>query len=193
MEDVFASFVKAFVLLFAIMDPFSSVPILVALTKGFKERDRNRAVDEAIFVALVIVLVFAFFGTGLLDVLTIKLDDFMVAGGIVIGLLGIQLMFVGEDRMKKAANYQLAAVVIATPMLTGPGVISTVIVLHASEGLVVTLAAAAVSLGLAWIILRNSARLFKAMGHQFLGVFSRIMGLLLIALAVGFVRRGLGM
>lgn len=191
-EELVSAFVKAFVLLFAIMDPFSSIPVFVSLTKRFSEDQRNKSANEAILVAGGIIAVFALFGIGFLNVLTISLNDFFVAGGIVIGLLGLQLMFGDESKATKPSDYQLAAVVIATPMLTGPGVISTVIVLRASEGLLVTAAAGLATLVLSWLILRNSYKLFRLLGNQFLGVFSRIMGLLLIALAVGFVRRGLG-
>ncbi|MBU1197603.1 MarC family protein [Candidatus Micrarchaeota archaeon] len=189
--ELLASFIKSFVLLFAIMDPFSCIPIFVSLTSKFKEVERRKSANEAILVAALLIAVFALFGTSLLDLLAIRMSDFMVAGGLVIGLLGLQLMF-ADETPKKASNYQLAAVIIATPMLTGPGVISTVIVLTVSEGLLVTLAAAFASLALAWIILRKSYAFMQLLGKEFISVFSRIMGLLIVALAIGFIRKGLG-
>lgn len=187
-----ASFLKAFTLIFAIMDPFASIPVFMTLTKKFKSEDKVRAANQALMVAAAVIVVFLFFGTNILQLFGITLRDFKIAGGAVLGILGIQIVLGLGTEEKKTKDYHVAATIIGVPLITGPGVITSTIVLSASEGWLITLIAAAAALFLNWLMLRYSGKLHGLIGENFIEIFSKIMGLLLIAVAVGFIRSGLG-
>ncbi|MFH1750874.1 MAG: MarC family protein [Candidatus Micrarchaeota archaeon] len=187
-----AGFVKSFALLFAIMDPFASIPVFLTLTKKLSSVDRMRAANQALYVATLVILIFLFFGTSILGLFGIRLSDFMIGGGAVLLVLGSQLVFGQEKREKATKDYHVAATIIGVPLITGPGVITTTIVLAASEGIFVTFLAAAASLFLNWVLLLNSGRLLKLVGSNSVEISSRVMGLLLIAVAVSYIRTGLG-
>ncbi len=186
------SFIKAFVLLFAIMDPFAGVPIFIALTEKLSRIGRNKAANQAVLLAGIVALSFVFFGTLLLDALRIRISDFQIAGGIVLGIMGLQILFGFERERHKPQDYHVAAVVIGVPLITGPGVITTATVLSASEGVWVTALATVASLLATWLVIRESFWLHKIFGPQVIDAFSRVMGLILVAVAVSFIRAGLG-
>ncbi|MEK6953741.1 MAG: MarC family protein [Candidatus Micrarchaeota archaeon] len=185
-------FLQAFVLLFAIMDPFASIPVFLSLTAKFKSGDRIKAANQALMVATGVVLLFLFFGNTILHFFGISLSDFKIAGGGVLLILGAQLVFGWEKKEKATKDYHVAATIIGVPLITGPGVITSVIVLAASDGILLTLVAAGAALFANWIILLNSQKLLKLFGQNIVEISSRVMGLLLIAVAVSFVRAGLG-
>lgn len=191
----FASFAYAFVTLFVVMDPFSSMPVFIAMTKKFTDAERTRCVTEATVVAGILVYLFLFFGTNLLGVMGISVQSFQIAGGIVLALLGLQLVLGFTIGKESGIERSSVALVIATPLLTGPGVLTATIILAEQQGLAVTGAAAALSLALSWVLIRYSfpfKRALGASGDEFMRVFSKIMGLLVVALAIEFVRRGFG-
>ncbi|MFH1258109.1 MAG: MarC family protein [Candidatus Micrarchaeota archaeon] len=186
------SFLKAFALIFAIMDPFGSLPVFLVVTKKFTEENRVKAANQALLAATAVVLVFLFFGNGILDLFRISYDDFRIAGGAVLLVLGAQLVFGYGRREQPGKDYHVAATIIGVPLITGPGVITSLIVLSASEGFLVTLCAALVSLFVNWVILLNSGKVFRLLGENVVNISSKVLGLLLIAVAVGFIRGGLG-
>ncbi|HLC48538.1 MAG TPA: MarC family protein, partial [Candidatus Norongarragalinales archaeon] len=117
-------FLQAFVLLFAIMDPFASIPVFLSLTAKFKSEDRMRAANQALIVATGVVLLFLFFGNTILRYFGISIPDFKIAGGAVLLILGAQLVFGWEKKEKPSKNYHIAATIIGVPLITGPGVIT---------------------------------------------------------------------
>ncbi|MFH0972168.1 MAG: MarC family protein [Candidatus Micrarchaeota archaeon] len=187
------SFLRAFALIFAIMDPFGSLPVFLVITKKLNEANRMKAANQALIVATAVVLVFLFFGDNILELFNIRPSDFKIAGGAVLLILGAQLVFgYGKKEVREIKDYHVAATIIGVPLITGPGVITSLIVLTASEGVLVTLFAALAALSINWLILRNSNRLLKVVGMNAIEIASRVFGLLLIAVAVGFIRMGLG-
>ena len=110
---------------------------------------------------------------------------------VLTGILGYRLEK-GESIPKPspAKKYQLAAVPLATPLITGPGVITTVIILVNQFGYLTTLIASLLNLMVAWIVLRQTELLFRIFGRQGCDVIARIFGLILVALAVEFIKQG---
>ncbi len=195
MGDFFSSFLFSFITLFVVMDPFSTMPVFISMTRKFSETERTATVTKATVVAGVLVFLFLFFGTSLLDVMGISVESFQIAGGLVLGLLGLQLVLDFSLGKENAAQTSSVALVIATPLLTGPGVLTAVILLNAQQGLVVTGAAALASLAASWLFIRYSYAFKRALGERgdnFMHILSKIMGLLVVALAVEFVRKGFG-
>lgn len=180
--------IYAVTLLFFIFDPFASIPIFICMTKDLDENQKTSSANRAVLVAALLFVIFAILGTNLLAVFSVTLDGFRIAGGIVLLLMAIEIIF--SLSLTKNQDADVAWVIIATPILTGPGVITTAILLVARYDLLTTLIAGVFSLLITWILLRNAASIIKIIGHQAIEIFSKIIGLLLAAMAVEFIMRG---
>lgn len=132
--DLLASFITSFITLFVIMDPFASLPAFIALTKGFNDSQRMKSANKAVLIAGILALIFLFAGTALLDVLGISLGSFRVAGGILLALLGLETVLgFSFNHHEKKRDLNAVAVLIATPLLTGPGLLSSLILLSSNS------------------------------------------------------------
>ena len=180
---------EAFAALFVIMDPIGNLPIFISLTKGMPIKEIKRNVDRSVFVAGVLLFIFLFFGLQVFNFFGIDLDSFQIAGGIVLLIMGILYVFGTSLRYVKSHGFDLS-VPVGTPLLTGPGVITTTIILVKGSGILVTVIAAFLTLLATWIILINSSRLYKILGGQWTSAISRIMGIILAAVAVKFITEG---
>ena len=181
---------EAFIALFVIMDPIGNLPILISLTKGMPIKEIKRNVDGSVFVAGVLLFIFLFFGLQVFDLFGIDLDSFQIAGGIVLLIMGILYVFGTSLKYVKSHGFNLS-VPVGTPLLTGPGVITITIILVKESGILVTVIAAFLTLLATWIILINSSRLYKILGEQWTSAISRIMGIILAAVAVKFITGGI--
>ena len=193
MGDFVSAVFVSFLTLFVIMDPFASLPAFFSLTKKCKEKEMKQTATKAVVIAGILAVVFLFGGLEILKVLSITLDDFKIAGGIVLMLLGLEnvLNFTFSHGENKEEGLESAVVLIATPLLTGPGLITTLIVLSQTQGYVPVFAALIGALLLSWIILYNATLARKILGDRVITVFSKIMGLILIALGISFIKGGL--
>jgi multiple antibiotic resistance protein len=183
-------FTEAFVLLFAVIDAIGTVPIFIGLTSGISEH-RKKIVREAIVISTAILVVFALFGWLIFEIFGITINDFRIAGGIILFIVAVDHLQGGDTRSKGLEPSDVAAFPLATPLLAGPGAISTVIIISASPyspflALVVIVANSL----LAYVILSGSDRVSKLFGANGTVALSRITALLIAALAVSFVVTG---
>ena len=181
--------IEAFITLFVIMDPVGNLPLFISLTKGMPAIEIKRNIDRSVFVAGVLLLVFLFFGLQIFDFFGINLNSFQIAGGIILLILGILYVFGASLKYVKSHSADLS-VPVGTPLLTGPGVIMTTIILVKENGTLVTVVAAFLTLLATWLILMNSAKIYKILGEHWTNVISRVMGIVLAAIAVEFITKG---
>ena len=184
-----SDFFKAFLAIFVAMDAIGNLPILFVLTKKFSTKERNANVSRAISIASILLLVFLFFGENLLKYFGITIGSFKIAGGILLMIIGLRIVL-GLRIMEEGKKYEFAAIPLATPMITGPAVVTITIILVQQFGYLTTLAASFLNLSITWIVLRQTEFLYKILGRQGSDVVARIMGLILVALAVEFIRQG---
>lgn len=180
---------KSFITLFVIMDPVGNIPILLGLVKGMPTSVIKRQINNAFVVASVILALFLFFGIKILDLFGIDLTSFRIAGGMILLLLGIFYVLDIENKHRKESSADLS-VPIGTPLLVGPGTITTTIILVESYGLWTTLIAAVFALAAGFIVFNYAAKFYKILGRHWTGVISRVMGIILAAIAVEFIRVG---
>ncbi|VVB67203.1 MarC family integral membrane protein [Candidatus Norongarragalina meridionalis] len=189
---MFEQFLTAFAVLFVIMNPLSSVMPFLTLTKDFSEAQRRHAADKAALVAGGLALAFLFIGEPLLDVMGLKISAFRIAGGVILSILGIQTSLGISLTKVEASDEDAIAVLIGTPMLTGPGVI-TAIILQAADTPLLPLFFAILGVVIAsWLVIRYSSYLTKALGQRLIGVVAKIMGLLLLTRGIQNIMLGLG-
>jgi len=197
-------FVSAFVTFLVVIDPPGCAPIYASLTTGADARHRRAMAIRAVVVAALILLVFALFGEDLLGALGISLDSFRIAGGIMLFLIALEMVFEKrtqrrEERAKEVLETpeveDVSVFPMAIPMIAGPGSIASIMLLMArSEGLdqsLVVLGAMALVLVLTLVALLLAAPLMRLMGHRVETVITRLLGVLLAALAAQFVIDGI--
>jgi multiple antibiotic resistance protein len=194
----------AFATAITIIDPIGMIPMTLGSTARMSPQRRNQVVDQAVLVAAGVILFMGVVGRILLDYLGITLPAFMIAGGILLFLISIDMLFARPTRAKsteaeerEAAQGENPAVFpLAVPMIAGPGTIATVLLLvNLSRGdrvdLLIVVLAYAVALCVTWLCMRASTLLLRVIGTTGIHVISRLLGIILAALAVQFVLNGL--
>lgn len=196
-------FVSAFVTLFLVIDPPGCAPIYAGLVSGAPRRQARIMAVKATAIASAILLVFALFGERLLAALHIQLDAFRIAGGIMLFLIALDMVFEKRTARREQRAEKLRATPemedvsvfpMAIPMIAGPGSIATIMLLMSrSEGpdqTVVVLAALAAVMALTLAALLSAGPLMRLVGAQTEAVITRLLGVLLAALAAQYVIDG---
>ncbi|MCX8174718.1 MAG: MarC family protein [Candidatus Micrarchaeota archaeon] len=191
-EFQLASFLTAFAALFIVMDPFSSVPVFIALTRRMTPEKRNEAAMIATLVAAGVSFSFLFAGPYVLNVMGIRMESFSIAGGALMFLIAISFAL-GIDFGRRNKDTSVEAVIIGVPLLAGPGVMLSVLLLSASYGILNVLAACAAACATSYVILLLSNTIQRLIGRNGLEILSRVMGVLLAAFAMEYIRRGFGL
>ena len=197
-------FVSAFITLFVVLDPPGCAPIYAGLTSGASPVQRRSMAVRACLIASVILVIFALFGEDLLGALHIELDSFRIAGGLMLFLIALDMVFEKrtqrrEERAEKvAATPEIEDVSVfpmAMPMLAGPGAIASIMLLAGGargvEGTLVVLAALAAVMVITVFALIAAGPLMKMVGARVEAVITRLLGVLLAALAAQYVIDGL--
>ena len=185
-----ALFIQAFVLLFSIFDPFGTVPIFMAVTQDYPEH-RKKIVRQSIVVATIILYVFAYVGWIVFAALGITINDFRIAGGIVLFAVAFDHLSGRKDRVK-GEPAEIAVFPLATPLLAGPGAISTVVILaNPPYGPFLAFLVITLNSLVAFAILDRSNWVQRILGENGTRALTSITALLIAALAVSFVRQGI--
>lgn len=197
-------FISAFITLFVVIDPPGCAPIYASVTKGANAAQRRSMAFRAVLVAGIILLVFALFGEQLLGALHIELDSFRIAGGIMLFVIAIDMVFEKrtqrrEERAQKIIDTpeieDVSIFPMAMPMIAGPGSIASIMLLVAqNDGLdraLVILGALLAVLLLTLAALLAAGPLMRLLGAKTEAVITRLLGVLLAALAAQFVIDGL--
>jgi multiple antibiotic resistance protein len=194
----------AFATAFTIIDPIGMIPMTLAATSRVSPGRRNQIVDQAVLVGGGVILFMGVVGRVLLQYLGITLPAFMIAGGILLFLIAIDMLFARPTRAKRteaeereaAAGENPAVFPLAVPMIAGPGTIATVLLLvNLSRGdrfdLAIVAIAYVVALAVTWLCMRGSSWMMRVITTTGIHVVTRLLGIILAALAVQFVLNGL--
>ena len=192
---------KAFLTLFVVMDPVGLAPVFLALAGTRSEPSQQRIARKAILVAAGILAAFGIGGAALLEVLDISMNAFRVAGGILLFLIAVDMVLAQHERETKAEEEEsrsrsdISVFPLAIPMIAGPGTLASLMILvteaHAYRfGLALVLGMAAIVLLLGYAALRLATPLGRLLGRTGVNVVTRVLGVLLAALAVQYVADG---
>lgn len=178
---------KAFFSLFVVMDAIGNLPVYAALCGRISPKKVCENVTHAIIVAGVILFLFLFFGHVILLFFGISLASFRIAGGIIIGLIGLKFVLGLRIMEQRVKEYDVTIVPLATPLITGPGVITVVILLVQEYGYFLTIIVSLLNLLFTWAVLRNAPFLLQHVGKHGADALKKIMGLILTAIGVHFI------
>ena len=190
MDAVLGAILYTTLALIIILDPLLSVPIFVSMTKGKSAREVSREAAIATGVAGVLMFLFLFGNFVIFETLGITIATFQVAGGILLFLLGMQETMgitIGTVRPRVSS----ASVIIGTPLLCGPGTITTVLILSKQYGIPLVALASAVSLVATWLVLRYATLIQRLLGETVTDVMGKVLGMLVAAIAVKIIVAGI--
>ncbi len=181
--------------LWVVIDPIGTLPVFMAVTYGFAAKERNRIAWRAVLTAFVVLLVFILIGQIVLDALEIALPSFQIAGGIVLFLFAMRMIFgpgKPEEDLNSNSFAQTAVFPVAIPSIASPGAMLAVVILTdnnrfsvAQQALTASLMALVLVVTL--LILLAANPLHKLLGEAGESVISRVMGMVLAAVAVDAV------
>ncbi len=191
MADLISGVLYAFAALFVILDPILSVPIFAAMTKGQTTKEIHKQAFIAVAVAGCLMYIFLVFNTLIFEILGLTLPTFQIAGGILLFILGMQMALgIAIGTCKERAT-SVAGVVIGTPLLCGPGAITTVMLLSRDYGILIPFLAITLSLIATWIILFYADLIQRLLGEVVTDIMGKVLGMLVAAIAIKIIFAGI--
>jgi multiple antibiotic resistance protein len=186
------NFVMTFIPLFIVIDAVGNLPFVISLSEGLEGKARTKLINVATATALVVGLFFLFVGQALLNIMGISVGAFAIAGGIVLLVLSVQYMATG--RMVEVVKEEMVAVVpIGTPLTVGPATVTTLLLLATQFPIYFVLVSFILNIGIVYLTFVLSNQIVRFLGSGGIKALSRVAALLLAAIAVNMVLRGLEM
>jgi multiple antibiotic resistance protein len=189
--DYISGILYSFATLFIILDPLLSVPIFAAMTKGQTPAEIHKQAFIAVAVAGSLMYLFLVFNQVIFDILGLSIPSFQIAGGVLLFLLGIQEALGIELGHSKGHVKSAAGVVIGTPLLCGPGTITTVMLLSKDYGFLIPFIAITLALVATWVILYYSELIQRVLGDVVTDIMGKVLGMFLAAIAVNLITSGI--
>ncbi len=189
METFLFPFLKSLIALFIITDSPGNLPFFMGLTEGETTQERRKIFSTAILTGFILLIVFLFAGMALLDLFDVTLDDFKIAGGILLFWIAIEIMLRGRISIEHKED--MGVVPMGSPLLVGPGAITTSLVLLQLYGYAVVISAILACFALIWLVLYFSEPIYKFLGKNGSLVLTKIAAILIAAIAVQFIRQGI--
>lgn len=181
---------KAFIPVFVAVDALGVLPIFVSFTQGLSRPEQNRVIIQSMVTAVTLAISFLFLGKIIFRFLGITMADFMVAGGAILFCIAI-IDIVNPEKRRRIPHKELGIVPLGTPLIVGPAVLTTSLIVLGEYGLYMTLLSVMVNVVLAGIIFSLSSFLIRMLGVSGAKALSKVTSLLLAAIAVMMVRKGI--
>jgi multiple antibiotic resistance protein len=189
MEVFFWAFLKSFVALFIITDSIGNLPFFLGLTEGQTQSEQRKVFTTALLTGFAILIGFIFLGNALLALFNVTLDDFRIAGGILLFWIAIEIMLRGRINIEHKED--LGVVPLGSPLLVGPGAITTSLVLLQLYGYWVVISAIVACFAVMWLILYFADAIHAVLGKNGSLILTKVASILIAAIAVQFVRQGI--
>ena len=191
---MFEALVQLVILFTVIIDPLSSFAVFTTSTATMTAAEKKRTALYAVLAAAIMSYAILFVGEPLLNLFSVGISDFKIAGGIVLAIFGVQ-MTLGQSmggKIKEGASVPAVAAIIATPLLTGPAAITAIIAAVHDYNIYVTGAAITVVLLITAVMFSLPTRIINKIGTTPIQFVSVIMGMITLAWGVRFIKDGLG-
>jgi multiple antibiotic resistance protein len=185
-------YLMAFIALFVAVDAIGNAPIFISFVENTTKEQRTRIVRDSVATATILSLIFMLAGKVVLRFIGVTIPDFQIAGGTLLFFIALRLLIPSSDKGLTGENHDqdLGIFPLGTPLITGPAVLTTVLIMVDSYGTVVTFAALVVNMVIVWITLDKADILLKWIGRGGLRAIAKIMYILLAAIGVMMVRKG---
>jgi multiple antibiotic resistance protein len=192
LNEIGTEIVKAVITLFVVIDPIGIVPLFATFTEKMQPRDRRSISQTATITAGILLFVFAIAGTQIFAIFGIDVFSFMIAGGVLLFIVSIELLTHGAWRFEQDIRRDDSGVVpLAFPLLAGPGSITSVIILYQTSGIIITILSITIVLSLTYIILFLASPIYHFLGRRGSTVITRVFAVLVAAFAIQYIVEGI--
>lgn len=192
MFQIFEPYLLTFIALFVAVDAIGNVPIFMSFVEGTTKKQRRKIITDSVTTATVLAFVFMLGGKIVLRFIGVTIPDFQVAGGLLLFFIAARLLLpnAGKGLLAESHDRDLGVFPLGTPLITGPAVLTTTLMLVDSYGMPATFVSLLVNMAIVWVALAQADFLFKWMGSGGLRAVAKIMYILLAAIGVMMIRRG---
>lgn len=180
----------AFIPIFVAVDAIAVLPIFISFTEGLKKQEKSKIILQSMLTALCLAVGFIFLGKAIFRFLGITISDFMIAGGAVLFIIAITDI-VNPEKRRGISTKELGAVPLGTPLIVGPAVLTTSLIIIGEYGIFSTLISVVINVLLAGLMFFSSHLLIKIFGESGTKALSKVMSLFLGAIAVMMIRKGM--
>jgi multiple antibiotic resistance protein len=189
-ENMFRNTLLAFIPVFVAVDVIGVIPIFIGFTLEMPDSRKRKVILRSMATAGALALAFVFLGKAIFRFLGIEIYDFMIAGGAVLFCIAI-LDIISAEKKRRAPGEELAVVPLGTPLLAGPALLTTSLLMVETYGLAATLISVVANILIAGCVLAFSGTLMKLMGEAGAKALSKVTSLFLAAIAVMLIRKGI--
>jgi len=193
MLKILEPYILSFIPIFVAVDALGNIPIFVSLVEGNTKKQRDKIIVDSVTTATVVAILFMFVGKWVLNMLGITISDFQIAGGLLLFVIAVRLLLPGMQKsiLSDPHDKDVGVFPLGTPLITGPAVLTTTLMMLDSFGLTVTFVSLLINMLIVWLTLVKADSIMRIMGASGTRAFAKIMYILLAAIAVMMVRRGI--
>lgn len=193
MLKILEPYILTFIPIFVAVDAIGNIPLFISLVEGMNKKQRHKIIIESVATAAIVAVLFVFIGKWVLRFVGITIPDFQIAGGILLFVISIRLLLPGATKglLANGHDKDVGVFPLGTPLITGPAVLTTTLMMLDGFGFWPTFIALSINMLIVWITLARADLIIRLMGTGGTRAFSKIMYILLAAIAVMMVRRGI--
>lgn len=193
MMEAVKPYILSFIPLFVAVDAIANIPIFLSLVEHSSKPARKKIVLDAVVTATAVAIIFMFVGKWIFSLLGITIPDFQIAGGALLFVIAVRLLLPGaaKSALTNCQDKSMGVFPLGTPLITGPAVLTTTLMMMNSHGTLATLTAVVLNMFFVWISLLKADMIMRVIGPNGTRAFSKIMYILLAAIAVMMIRHGI--
>lgn len=186
-------FILTFIPIFAAVDAFGNIPLFIALTHALSKKHKQKVIQESVITATLIAVLFMFLGKLVLRVLGISIEDFQIAGGILLLVISVHLLLAGKRKgsVLTEGSQEVGVFPLGTPLVTGPAVLTMTLIMLDSFGPLPTFVSLLMNMFIVWLTFKYTDFFVRIIGEAGMKALSKIMYIILAAIAVMMMRKGL--
>lgn len=186
-------FISTLIPIFVAVDAIGNIPIFISLVEGQNKKQKRKIIIDSVTTATAMAVAFVFVGKWVLRVLNITIPDFQIAGGILLFVIAVRFLYPDSHKrvLSASSDKDIGVFPLGTPLITGPAVLTTTLMMRDSFGLVPTFVSLLINMLLVWIALARAEDIIRLIGDSGTRAFSKIMYILLGAIAVMMIRKGI--
>jgi multiple antibiotic resistance protein len=193
MLEIFRPYILTFIPIFVAVDAIGNIPVFISLVEGMNKKQRHKVIIDSVTTATVVAILFMLIGKGVLRILNITISDFQIAGGLLLFVISVRLLLPGVQKtvIGNGHDKDVGVFPLGTPLITGPAVLTTTLIMLDSFGPLPTFVSLVINMLISWVTLAKADLIMKLAGAGGTRAFSKIMYILLAAIAVMMVRHGI--
>lgn len=185
-------YILTFIPIFVAVDAIGNLPLFISLVEGAGKRQRHKIIVDSVATATIVGILFMIIGKAVLRFIGITIPDFQIAGGALLFIISMRLLLPGTIKtlLSDGHDKDVGVFPLGTPLITGPAVLTTTLMMVDSFGSIPTFIALVINMLIVWITLKKADFIIKLMGVSGARAFSKIMYILLAAIGVMMIRKG---